>query len=449
MQKQRLKQEQKLQLSPRQIQFLGLLQIPLSSLSKRIESELEENPALRRNRRIYDMRKIVYYKSNNTSNNKEVNTTVVKEREIGLQDYLSSQLFLESLSTEQEKICLFIIGCLDENGFLSRSLLEISDDILFEYNQNIGETELIEQLRCIQSLEPTGVGARNLKECLLLQLAQKKKTETQELAIKVLEDHFTSFTSKNFERICKQLNITESTLKSVYKLVASLNPKPGAAYSNKEENTNYITPDFLLSTNNNEFQLSLNHIGNRKGEIERLLQDECWPTLRKGKDKDAVQFLTQKIENADWFANAIVQREQTLLNTMNCILEIQSDFFKTGDEKFLKPMKLLDVAQKIKMDISTVSRVTNSKYIETPFGMFLLKEFFSEAYHKEDGTTISTKVIKSKLVEIIEKEDKKNPFTDDQLSEKLDELEFHIARRTVSKYRQQLKISSSKLRREL
>lgn len=447
MQKQRLKQEQKLQLSPKQIQFLNLLQIPLSSLSKRIESELEENPALEETEESTNEEE-VYYKSNNTSNNKEVNTTVVKEREIGLQDYLSSQLFLESLSTEQEKICLFIIGCLDENGFLSRSLLEISDDILFEYNQNIGETELIEQLRCIQSLEPTGVGARNLKECLLLQLAQKKKTETQELAIKVLEDHFTSFTSKNFERICKQLNITERTLKSVYKLVASLNPKPGAAYSNKEENTNYITPDFLLSTNNNEFLLSLNHIGNRKIKssdyYKKMLAD-----VKKSKDKDAVQFLTQKIENADWFANAIVQREQTLLNTMNCILEIQSDFFKTGDEKFLKPMKLLDVAQKIKMDISTVSRVTNSKYIETPFGMFLLKEFFSEAYHKEDGTTISTKVIKSKLVEIIEKEDKKNPFTDDQLSEKLDELEFHIARRTVSKYRQQLKISSSKLRREL
>ena len=447
MQKQRLKQEQKLQLSPKQIQFLNLLQIPLSSLSKRIESELEENPALEETEESTNEEE-VYYKSNNTSNNKEVNTTVVKEREIGLQDYLSSQLFLESLSTEQEKICLFIIGCLDENGFLSRSLLEISDDIIFEYNQNIGETELIEQLRCIQSLEPTGVGARNLKECLLLQLAQKKKTETQELAIKVLEDHFTSFTSKNFERICKELNITESTLKSVYKLVASLNPKPGAAYSNKEENTNYITPDFLLSTNNNEFLLSLNHIGNRKIKssdyYKKMLAD-----VKKSKDKDAVQFLTQKIENADWFANAIVQREQTLLNTMNCILEIQSDFFKTGDEKFLKPMKLLDVAQKIKMDISTVSRVTNSKYIETPFGMFLLKEFFSEAYHKEDGTTISTKVIKSKLVEIIEKEDKKNPFTDDQLSEKLDELEFHIARRTVSKYRQQLKISSSKLRREL
>lgn len=447
MQKQRLKQEQKLQLSPKQIQFLNLLQIPLSSLSKRIESELEENPALEETEESTNEEE-VYYKINNTSNNKEINTTVVKEREIGLQDYLSSQLFLESLSTEQEKICLFIIGCLDENGFLSRSLLEISDDILFEYNQNIGETELIEQLRCIQSLEPTGVGARNLKECLLLQLAQKKKTETQKLAIKVLEDHFTSFTSKNFERICKQLNITESTLKSVYKLVASLNPKPGAAYSNKEENTNYITPDFLLSTNNNEFLLSLNHIGNRKIKssdyYKKMLAD-----VKKSKDKDAVQFLTQKIENADWFANAIVQREQTLLNTMNCILEIQSDFFKTGDEKFLKPMKLMDVAQKIKMDISTVSRVTNSKYIETPFGMFLLKEFFSEAYHKEDGTTISTKVIKSKLVEIIEKEDKKNPFTDDQLSEKLDELEFHIARRTVSKYRQQLKISSSKLRREL
>ncbi|MDA8956011.1 RNA polymerase factor sigma-54 [Flavobacteriales bacterium] len=448
MQKQRLKQEQKLQLSPKQIQFLNLLQIPLSSLSKRIESELEENPALEEIEESSNEEEVYYKRNNNTSNNKEVNTTVVKEREIGLQDYLSSQLFLESLSAEQEKICLFIIGCLDENGFLSRSLLEISDDLLFEYNQIISEAELLEQLKCIQSLEPTGVGARDLKECLLLQLVQKEKTETQEIAVKVLEDHFSSFTSKNFERICKQLNISENRLKSVYKLVASLNPKPGAAYSNKEENTNYITADFLLSTSNNELLLSLNHIGNRKVKssdyYKKMLID-----VKKSNDKEAVQFLTQKIENADWFANAIIQREQTLLNTMNCILEIQSEFFKTGDEKFLKPMKLLDVAQKIKMDISTVSRVTNSKYIETPFGMFLLKEFFSEAYHKKDGTTISTKVIKNKLLEIIEKEDKKNPFTDDQLSEKLDESEFHIARRTVSKYRQQLNISSSKLRREL
>ena len=447
MQKQRLKQEQKLQLSPKQIQFLSLLQIPLSSLSKRIESELEENPALEELEEPTNEEE-VYYKNNNSSNPKEVNTTVVKEREIGLQDYLSSQLFLENLSDEEEKICLFIIGCLDENGFLSRSLLEISDDLLFEYNQSISEQQLLEQLKCIQSLEPTGVGARNLKECLLLQLAQKEKTELQNIAVRIIENHFSSFTSKNFEKICKELDITEDTLKAVYKLVSSLNPKPGAAFSNKEENTNYITPDFLLSIANNEFQLSLNYIGNKKVKssdyYKKMLID-----IKKSKDKEAVQFLTQKIESADWFANAIIQRQETLLNTMNCILEIQSDFFKSGDEKFLKPMKLLDVAQKINMDISTVSRVTNSKYIETPFGVFLLKEFFSEAYHKEDGTTISTKVIKSKLLEIIEKENKKNPFTDDQLSEKLEELEFHIARRTVSKYRQQLKIPTSKLRREL
>lgn len=445
MQKQRLKQEQKLKLSPKQIQFLNLLQIPLSSLSKRIESELEENPALEE---VEDSEQEAYYKNSNSSNNKEFNTNVVKEREIGLQDYLSSQLFLENLSSENEKICLFLIGCLDENGFLSRSLLEVSDDLLFEYNQNVSEQKLLELLKCIQSLEPTGVGARDLKECLILQLSLKEKTEIQKLAINILENHFASFTSKNYEKICSNLEITEGDLKSVYKLVASLNPKPGAAYSAKEDNTSYISPDFLLTINNNEFQLSLNHIGNRKVKssdyYKKMLSD-----VKKSNDKEAIVFLTQKIENADWFANAIIQREKTLLNTMNCILEIQSQFFKSGDEKHLQPMKLLDVAQKIKMDISTVSRVTNSKYIETPFGTFLLKEFFSEAYHKEDGTSISTKVIKNLLKEIIEKEDKKIPFTDDQLSEKLNESEFLVARRTVSKYRQQLKIVSSKLRREL
>lgn len=445
MQKQRLKQEQKLKLSPKQIQFLNLLQIPLSSLSKRIESELEENPALEE---VEDSEQEAYYKNSNSSNNKEFNTNVVKEREIGLQDYLSSQLFLENLSSENEKICLFLIGCLDENGFLSRSLLEVSDDLLFEYNQNVSEQKLLELLKCIQSLEPTGVGARDLKECLILQLSLKEKTEIQKLAINILENHFASFTSKNYEKICSNLEITEGDLKSVYKLVASLNPKPGAAYSSKEDNTSYISPDFLLTINNNEFQLSLNHIGNRKVKssdyYKKMLSD-----VKKSNDKEAIVFLTQKIENADWFASAIIQREKTLLNTMNCILEIQSQFFKSGDEKHLQPMKLLDVAQKIKMDISTVSRVTNSKYIETPFGTFLLKEFFSEAYHKEDGTSISTKVIKNLLKEIIEKEDKKIPFTDDQLSEKLNESEFLVARRTVSKYRQQLKIASSKLRREL
>jgi len=444
MQKQRLKQEQRLKLSPKQIQFLNLLQIPLSSLSKRIESELEENPALEE----VEEEQEVYYKNSSSSNNKEVNTFVIKEREIGLQDYLKNQLLLENLSAENEKICLFLIGCLNENGFLSRSLLEISDDLLFEFNQNVSEQKLAELLKRIQSLEPTGVGARNLKECLLLQLDLKEKTEIQKLAVKVLSEQFSSFTSKNFEKICSQLKITENKLKSVYKLVGSLNPKPGAAYSNKEESTSYINSDFLLTINNNEFLLSLNHIGNRKVKssdyYKKMLSD-----VKKNNDKEAILFLTQKIENADWFANAIIQREQTLLNTMNCILEIQSAFFKTGDEKFLKPMKLLDVAQKIKMDISTVSRVTNSKYIDTPFGTFLLKEFFSEAYHKDDGSTISNKVIKNKLKEIIDSEDKKNPFTDDQLSEKLNELEYHIARRTVSKYRQQLKILNSKLRREL
>ena len=199
MQKQRLKQEQKLKLSPKQIQFLNLLQIPLSSLSKRIESELEENPALEE---VEDSEQEAYYKNPNSSNNKEFNTNVVKEREIGLQDYLSSQLFLENLSSENEKICLFLIGCLDENGFLSRSLLEVSDDLLFEYNQNVSEQKLLELLKCIQSLEPTGVGARDLKECLILQLSLKEKTENQKLAINILENHFASFTSKNYEKIC-------------------------------------------------------------------------------------------------------------------------------------------------------------------------------------------------------------------------------------------------------
>jgi RNA polymerase sigma-54 factor len=447
MQKQRLKQEQRLNLSPKQIQFLNLLQIPISSLSKKIESELEENPALEE---IEDNEQEETHAWNRSASNyrEENNRPEIEGREIGLQEYLIKQLYLEDINSSQEDLCVFLIGCLDDAGFLNRSLLQISDDLLFEMNQNIEENELIDMLKIIQSLEPIGVGARNLQECLIIQLNHKEKTKINTLCLEIIENHFQAFTSKNFEKIYRLLNIDEKILKSVYQEIAKLNPKPGAAFSNKDERTNYITPDFLLSINNNEFQLTLNYLYNKKlraSDYYRKMLDD----IKKNNDKEAVKFLTQKIENAEWFANAIKQREQTLMNTMNCILKLQSEFFKSGNEKFLKPMKLLDVAQKINMDISTVSRVTNSKYIETPFGTFLLKDFFSEAYHKEDGTSISTKVIKTHLKEIIENEDKKTPFTDDQLAEKLDELGYHVARRTVAKYRGQLKISLSKLRREL
>ncbi|MGC6428255.1 MAG: RNA polymerase factor sigma-54 [Flavobacteriales bacterium] len=446
MQKQRLKQEQKLKLSPKQIQFLNLLQIPLSSLSKKIESELEENPALEEVEENEPSEQYWSRQSNNTYSEKT--RPEIESQEVNLQEHLNKQLYLKNLSEEQQEICLFIVGCIDDAGFLSRSLYQISDDLLFELNKSISENELFTLLKIVQSLDPVGIGSRDLQECLEIQLKSKPSSELNLLCLTIVQNHFKLLTTKNFDLLKSKLDISDSELKSVYDEIAKLNPKPGSLFSNKNEIVNYITPDFLLTIQNNECYVSLNQISNKKLKTSEYYK-KMLSEVKKENNQEAVNFLSRKIEHADWFSNALKQREETLLNTMNCIVEIQKEFFKSGDEKHLIPMKLLDVAQKIKMDISTISRVSNSKYIETPFGTFLLKDFFSEAYHKEDGTTISTKVIKNFLIEIITNEDKKSPLTDDQLAEKLDEKGFHIARRTVAKYRKQLKINSSKLRKEL
>ena len=281
------------------------------------------------------------------------------------------------------------------------------------------------------------------------QLEQKPKSSAVELAQSILLRHYDAFSQRNYEKLMRELETDKDSLKAAYKEIEALNPKPGASFSNSEEVTTYITPDFVLETENDELKVSLNN-----SKVKRLKSSQYYKHMltelqnEKG-DKDAIAFLKEKIEGANWFANALIQREQTLLNTMNCILELQSDFFKTGNEHLLKPMKLMDIAEKIQMDISTVSRVTNSKYIETPYGTFLLKEFFSDAFSKHDGTTISNKVVKNHLNELVENEDKKIPFSDEELSEKMGEKGYHIARRTVAKYRGQLNIPTAKLRREL
>jgi RNA polymerase sigma-54 factor len=321
--------------------------------------------------------------------------------------------------------------------------------LLFKLNINISETELLPLLKIVQKLDPIGIGARDLQECLLLQLEAKQASDTINLAKAILTKQYTAFVNKNYEKLIREFEVDENQLKEAYKEVEQLNPKPGASFTNIQEGNSYITPDFILEEENDELSATLSNSKNKKLRssqyYKKMLQD-----LEQGKgDKDAILFLKDKIEGAEWFANALIQREQTLLKTMNCILKIQEDFFKTGDNKMLKPMKLMDISEKIGLDISTISRVTNSKYIETPYGTFLLKEFFSDAYSKEDGTVISNKVIKSHLEDILENEDKKKPYSDEELSEKLDEIGFHIARRTVAKYRDQLGVAVAKLRREL
>ena len=453
MQKQRLKQEIGLNLSPQQIQFMNLLQIPLMSLEKRIEDELESNPALEETTQDKEKNEDTESSWESTRNHnqstEEKYSTVPRERELSLQEFLLQQLPMQSLDDDESVLAQFIIGCLDDNGFLSRSLLSISDDLLFKLNLNISETELILILKIVQKLDPIGVGARDLKECLLLQLENKTQTESIILAQSVLRNQYTAFANKNYEKLLKEFDVDKNQIRQVYKEVEQLNPKPGSSFTNTQEVNAYITADFLLEADNDELNVVLNITKSKSLRSSQYYKKMLENLEQEKGDKEAIQFLKEKIEGAEWFANALIQREQTLLKTMNCIVSIQEEFFKTGDEKLLKPMKLMDISEKIDLDISTISRVTNSKYIETPYGTFLLKEFFSDAYSKDDGNVISNKVIKSHLQDILENENKKKPYSDEELSEKIDELGFHIARRTVAKYRDQLGVAVARLRREL
>lgn len=446
MQKQRLQQNQQLKLSAQQIQFLSLLQIPLVSLEKRIEEELEDNPALEEGEE--EAWEEDYPSSYRNNTKEESAKPVLAEREDTLQEFLLKQLPLQSLDEEQEFLAEFIIGCLDDNGFLSRELYAIADDLLFKQNKQISESELLPILKVVQGLDPAGVGARNLQECLLLQLERKAANEKIALAIRLLSEQYQAFSTKNFEKIQRTLEVDEESLRLAFKEIAKLNPKPGGSFASTQEGTAYITPDFLLNSIDGALKLQLNNKSHRplgpSKQYQKMLAE-----LKTAGDTEAIQFLQKKLEAAQWFADALKQRENTLLNTMNCILGLQAAFFQSGDFKDLKPMKLLDVAQKVKLDISTVSRVTNSKYIDTPFGTFLLKEFFSEAYSKEDGTSISNKVVKSHLQDLLDKENKQQPYTDEQLAELLGEKGYHIARRTVAKYREQLGFTTARLRKEL
>ena len=444
MQKQRLQQNQQLRLSPQQIQFLSLLQIPIVSLEKRIEEELEDNPALEESEE--ESWENEYTSNYRSKQNQEDSRPVIAEREETLQEFLLKQLPLQNLNDEESFLATFLVGCLDYNGFLARDLYAIADDLLFKQNMQISERDLFPILEIVQSLDPAGVGAKDLQECLLIQLKRKAEKPNILLAQTILSQQYQSFRTKNFDKIQRELDVNEKNLKLAFEEISKLNPKPGGGFANSPESTAYIIPDFILENIDGDLKLRLNN--KRKRKIGPSKQYQQMLTELK-EDKEASEFLKNKLESAQWFADALKQREVTLLSTMSCILDLQDSFFKSGDIKDLKPMKLLDVAQKVKLDISTVSRVTNSKYIETPFGTFLLKEFFSEAFSKEDGTSISNKVVKSHLQDLLEKEDKSKPLTDEQLSEILDEKGYHIARRTVAKYREQLGVSVARLRREL
>ena len=439
MSKQRLQQKQYQNLSPQQIQFLGLLQIPIVALEKRIEEELEDNPALEED----EMEEVSLSERSFQQHNGNDIQFQIEDKSESLSDYLKQQLILLDITKEQLFLVQYLINSLDDNGFLNRDLHAITSDLLVNNNLDVSEHELGNALLVLQQLEPFGVGAQNLKECLLIQL--RTLHPEKHLEQKIISDYYTPFCNKNFEYLAKHLEVDFNALKSAYKAIESLNPIPGNGFSKNADTIAYVFPDFTVSIVDGKLETKLN-----KSNVKPIKVSQYYQNMLKETDDNATKkFLTEKVEKATWFQGAIEKRNETLKNVFSVILTIQEGYFFSGNEKDLKPMKLADIAQVVNMNISTISRVSNSKYVATHFGTFKLKELFSEAYRKDNGELISTKEIKSKLLEIIATEDKINPFTDEKLAKLLGREDYHIARRTVAKYRENLGLQTAKLRREL
>ena len=446
MQRQRQILKQKLNLSPLQIQFLNLLQIPIVDLDKRIEKEIEENPVIEEDDLEESENEKVYLSTNNQSNDRK--TDFLVDNFTGnintLSNHLQNQLIGSEKNEDELKVVKYLINSLDENGFLRRESTSIINDYYIINEIEISEDLLNDALKTLKDLEPAGVGAKNLRECLIIQ--NNKSDFDNKLLIKnILENYYEAFTNKNFEKIIRELNIEKKQLSNVYNNVESLNPIPGAGFSKNKDNTEYIIPDFSISNKDGNIDIKLNKVRRRKINISSYYQK----ILDETNDEKTKDFLKQKLEQAKWFIESLEKRNETLLKVMSAIAEIQKAYFISGEDKDLKPMKLADISEKVQLDISTISRVTNSKYLEASFGTFLLKELFSEAYRKDNGEIISTKEIKNKLIEIIESENKEHPFTDENLCKLLGEDDYNIARRTVAKYRDELKIPTARNRRSL
>jgi RNA polymerase sigma-54 factor len=478
MLKQRLQQKLLLKLSPQQIQLIKLLEIPSMQLEQRIKQEIEENPALEEGAEETDepiesipekeeadfsidayvnTDDIPSYKLNPQNYNpSETKADIPFSVGITFQDYLESQLGLRNLDERTSALAQYLIGNLDDDGYLRRDLEAIVDDLDFNLNIKTSEEELLRALKIIQDLEPAGVGARDLRECLLIQVSAKNQNiPAVARARKVLEKYFEEFSKKHFKKIIDKLNITDSEMKEVVDEILKLNPKPGGSYSDPHSKVaEHIIPDFILDYVDDEFQLRLNARNVPELRISRQYNDMLKAYSKtKGKtsqqQKDAVNFVKQKLDSAKWFIDAIRQRHATLMVTMEAILELQKEYFVEGDDTKLRPMILKDVADRTGLDISTISRVVNSKYVQTHFGIYSLKSFFSEGMQTDTGEEVSTREIKSYLQECINNEQKQSPYTDDQLVEFLQKKGYNIARRTVAKYREQLNIPVARLRKEL
>ena len=445
MQKQQQILKQKLKLSPQQIQFLGLLAIPIVDLEKRIEEELEENPTLEESdstESTDNKEENFHYKSK--ENKRDFIVDNITGNIDSLSSFLHKQIIGINNSDKEVELLEYLIDSLDDNGFLTQRNDAIIDDYFIANDILITEKELNGALDILKTFEPVGVGAKDLQECLIIQL-ERKDSFYKSISKEILENYYHEFSNKNFEKIIKELKISEKELADVYKEIESLNPIPGSGFSINKENTEYVVPDFSLKNSEDGISVILNNPNTKIVAVNKYYEK----LLKETSDVETKDFLQKKIEKAKWFVDALKKRDKTLKDVMEAIVKIQESYFTSGKEYDLKPMKLADIAEIIKMDISTISRVTNSKYVETNFGSFLLKDFFSEAYKKDNGEIISTKEIKKKLIDIIDGEDKTKPFTDEIICDLLGKEEYHIARRTVAKYREELKIPISKFRRKL
>ena len=477
-QKLKLKLSQKL--SPQQIQLMKLIQLSTQEFEQRLSTEIEENPALdtskdesiepdnlddsefEKDDNPHEEIDVNDYlsdddtpdyklKSNNYSEESEKSIPFASGTTFN--QYLTAQLHSFSLNKKEQQIAEFIIGSLDPFGYLRRDILDISDDLIFTLGIDADEILIQDILDKIYLLEPPGVGARDLKQCLILQLKRKNKTKTIDLSLKIIEEFFDLFSKKHFEKIKQKLNISNDELKDVVSEIEKLNPKPGGAFNENTKINSSIVPDFTIKIIEGELKLELNSRNAPdlyvSEEYKNMLSGYSESKNKTKSHKDAVMFIKQKLDSAKWFIDAIKQRNQTLIMTMTSIINFQKEYLLTGDESKMKPMILKDIAEKIDMDISTISRVANSKYVDTPYGTKLIKSFFSEGIKNSQGIEISTIEVKKTLENIIENENKNNPHTDDQLTKILNKKGYPIARRTVAKYREMIGAPVARLRKEL
>lgn len=490
---QSLQQKLLQKLSPQQIQLMKLLQVPTANLEERIKEELEENPALELGEETHDdiyeedikdeyAQEEEYEKDGSEDEFEDLNLSeYVSDGDDDVADYklrddnypeagdqkttpyrversfhelLVDQLGMLELDEHRYKIAEHIVGSLDDDGYLRREVPAIADDLAFRQNVMTDEKEIESIIQQIQQFDPPGVCARDLKECLMLQL-QRKMSEGQsvELAMQVLSKYFDEFTRKHYEKIQRGLNLSDEALKEVINQIIRLNPKPGGHVGESSNAETYVVPDFFIINNNGKLELTLNGRNapdlRISSDYRDMMKDYEKSAKKDKRQKEAVLFIKQKIDSAKWFIDMIRQRQETLLATMGSIMQYQHEFFLTGDETTLKPMILKDISEKTGLDISTVSRVANSKFVQTEFGTFRLKFFFSESLATESGEEVSTREVKKILSDLIGGEDKRKPLSDEELTDLLQEKGYKIARRTVAKYREQLDIPVARLRKEL